>query len=237
MSRASLGRRLVAEGIGTASLLLAVVGSGIMAERLAGGNIAIVLLANAVATGCALFTLILTFGAISGAHFNPVVTLSDSCQGGLMFREVPGYLVAQTVGSVAGVGIANLLFELPLFTLSTHVRAGTAQFISEIVATAGLLGVIWGTSRREPGTTPLAVATYITAAYWFTPSTSFANPAVTLARALTDTFAGIRPADVPWFVVAQVLGAAGGTLVMGWLTPDPPAIAPQVIARTSEAIP
>lgn len=232
--RTPLARRMVAEGVGTAFLLLAVVGSGIMAERLAGGSVALALLANAIATGCALVALILTFSTISGAHFNPVVSLADAYQGGLTWREAAVYLVAQILGALVGVAAANLLFDLPLFTFSNHVRTGATQFGSEIVATAGLLGVIWGTSRRAPGTTPFAVATYITAAYWFTPSTSFANPAVTLARAFTDTFAGIRPTDVPLFIVAQILGAAGGTLLLAWLIPDLPEVASTVIARTSE---
>ena len=190
-------RRLVAEAIGTAMLLAAVVGSGIMAERLADGNQALALLANAVATGAALLALILTFGPVSGAHFNPAVTIADASQGGLPWNEVPGYVCAQFGGALAGVWAAHVMFGERLFMLSLHGRSGAAQLFSEFLATFGLLAVIWGCSRRRSDTVPFAVAAYITAAYWFTASTSFANPAVTLARAFTDTFAGIRPGDVP----------------------------------------
>ena len=216
-----LGRRVIAEALGTAFLLAAVVGSGIMGERLAGGNVAIALLANTIATGAALVALILTFGSISGAHFNPAVTLADASQGGMPWREVPAYVVAQVVGAFAGVAAAHVMFELPLFFASQRVRAGGAQMFSEFVATFGLLAVIWGCTRGRPTETPYAVAAYITAAYWFTASTSFANPAVTLARAASDTFAGIRPADAPAFLLAQLLGAACATAVFRWLLRDP----------------
>ena len=189
MSRA---RRVAAEAIGTAGLLAAVVGSGIMGERLAGGNVAIALLANTLATGAMLVALILTFGPISGAHLNPAVTLADALQGGLAWPEVPGYLVAQLVGGFAGVAVANLMFGEPVISVSRHARAGGAQLFSEFVATFGLLSVIWGCSRLRASAVPFAVGAYITGAYWFTASTSFANPAVTLARSASDTFAGIR---------------------------------------------
>jgi glycerol uptake facilitator-like aquaporin len=175
-------RRIAAEAVGTAFLLAAVVGSGIMGERLAGGNVAIELLANTLATGAMLVTLILTFGPISGAHFNPVVTLADASQGGLAWLEVPGYLAAQLVGAFAGVAAAHLMFGEAVFSASRHVRSGGAQLFSEFVATFGLLCVIWGCARRRSSAVPFAVGAYITGAYWFTASTSFANPAVTLAR-------------------------------------------------------
>ncbi len=211
---------MVAEAVGTGLLLAAVVGSGMMGERLAGGNVALALLANTLATGAMLAALILTFGSISGAHFNPAVTLADAWQGGLPWREVPGYLAAQIVGAFAGVGVAHLMFGQPLFSASRHIRAGGAQVFSEFVATFGLLAVIWGCARVRPSAVPFGVGAYITGAYWFTASTSFANPAVTLARSASDTFAGIRPADAPWFIVAQLAGAAGATLLFQWLTPS-----------------
>ncbi|HUR39585.1 MAG TPA: MIP/aquaporin family protein [Verrucomicrobiae bacterium] len=225
----SYPRRLVAEGAGTALLLAAVVGSGIMGERLAGGNIAIALLANTVATGAALLALILCFGPISGAHFNPAVTLADAVSRGLPWREVPGYVLAQVAGAFAGVAMAHLMFGVDLFEASTKARGGLRQAFSEFVATFGLLAVIWGCSRARPGSVAGAVAAYIMAAYWFTASTSFANPAVTLARAATDTFAGIRPADVPAFVAAQLLGAAAATALFAWLAPPLAARAPDVV--------
>jgi glycerol uptake facilitator-like aquaporin len=197
-----VARRAVAEALGTAFLLAAVVGSGIMGERLAGGNVAIALLANTIATGAALVALILTFGSISGAHFNPAVTLADASQGGLAWREVPVYIAAQITGAFAGVAAAHLMFGEPVFFASRHVRAGNAQLFSEFIATFGLLAVIWGCARLRSSAVPFAVGAYITAAYWFTSSTSFANPAVTLARAASDTFAGIRPVDTPGFIVA-----------------------------------
>ena len=230
----SLSRRVVAEAVGTAMLLAAVVGSGIMADQLAGGNAAIALLANTIATGSALAALILTFGPISGSHFNPVVTLADASQGGVAWRDVPAYLIAQCGGAVLGVWIAHAMFEQRLFMLSHHVRSGPAQMLSEFVATFGLLAVIWGCSRRRSPAVPFAVAAYITAAYWFTASTSFANPAVTFARALSDTFAGIRPVDVPGFVVAQFVGALAATLLFRWLTPALPETAPDVLMPQSE---
>jgi glycerol uptake facilitator-like aquaporin len=217
--RADLARRVVAEGVGTALLLATVVGSGIMGERLAGGNVAVALLANTLATGAALVALVLTFGPVSGAHFNPAVTLADAAVGNRPWYEVPAYVLAQTVGAFVGVAAADVMFELPAFSASRHARTGPAQWLSELVATFGLLAVIWGCSRRRPSMVPFAVGAYITAAYWFTASTSFANPAVTLARAATDTFAGIRPADVPGFIAAQLAGAAVATAAFRWLVP------------------
>ena len=190
-----------------------------MGERLAGGNMAVALLANTLATGAALVALILTFGSISGAHFNPAVTLADAARGGLAWGDVAPYVVAQIAGAFAGVAAAHVMFEAPLFFASRHARSGPAQMFSEFVATFGLLAVIWGCARVRSDAIPFAVAAYITAAYWFTASTSFANPAVTLARSATDTFAGIRPADAPAFIVAQLLGAGAATALFGWLTP------------------
>ncbi|WP_437666757.1 aquaporin [Sorangium sp. So ce1182] len=230
--RADLTRRAVAEALGTALLLATVVGSGIMAERLAGGNTAIALLANTIATGAALVALILTFGAISGAHFNPAVTLADASQGGLPWREVPAYLMAQVAGAFAGVAVAHVMFGEAVFSASRHDRSGLAQLMSELVATFGLLAVIWGGVRTRAEAVPFAVGAYITAAYWFTSSTSFANPAVTLARAASDTFAGIRPADAPGFIVAQLAGAAAATLVFRWLVPALPRVADRVVERS-----
>jgi glycerol uptake facilitator-like aquaporin len=215
-------------------LLVAVVGSGIMAERLSQGNVALALLANAMATGAALVALILAFGPISGAHFNPAVTLADASQGGLPWREVPTYLLAQVLGAFLGVALAHGMFELPIFVASSHVRAGGGQVLGEAVATFGLLAVIWGSARARPGTVAFAVAAYITGAYWFTSSTSFANPAVTLARAATNTFAGIRPADVPGFLAGQAIGAFAATALFRWLAPRTVAKgAPDVLARHS----
>jgi glycerol uptake facilitator-like aquaporin len=213
-------RRLIAEAVGTALLLAAIVGSGIMGERLAGGNIAIALLANTLATGAALVALILTFGPISGAHFNPAVTLADATQGGVPWREVPGYAAAQLCGAFAGVAAANVMFGEPLFSASRHARAGGAQIFSEFLATFGLLAVIWGCVRLRSSAVPFAVGAYITGAYWFTASTSFANPAVTLARSASDTFAGIRFADAPGFILAQLAGAAAATALFRWLVPS-----------------
>jgi glycerol uptake facilitator-like aquaporin len=215
----TLLRRTVAETVGTALLLAAVVGSGIMGERLAGGNVAIALLANSLATGGALVCLIGAFGPISGAHFNPAVTLSDALQGGLPWRDVPGYIAAQVIGALVGVAAANVMFGLPPFFASHHVRSGGALLFSEFVATFGLLAVIWGCVRFRSSIVPFAVAGYIVGAYWFTSSTSFANPAVTIARSFTDTFAGIRPADAPGFIIVQLLGALAATLLFGWLVP------------------
>ena len=217
-----MARRAVAEALGTAFLLAAVVGSGIMGERLAGGSVAIALLANTLATGAMLVALILTFGPISGAHFNPAVTLADASQGGLAWREVPVYIAAQISGAFAGVAVAHLMFGEPVFFTSRHVRAGGAQLFSEFVATFGLLSIIWGCARLRSSAVPFAVGAYITGAYWFTSSTSFANPAVTLGRAASDTFAGIRPADAPGFIVAQLAGAMAATLLFRWLAPSLP---------------
>ena len=228
---AGLGRRLVAEAVGTAFLLAAVVGSGIMGERLAGGNSAVALLANTLATGAALVALILTFGPISGAHFNPAVTLADASQGGIAWSAVLPYIGAQVLGAFAGVAAAHVMFELPVFFASRHARAGLPQMFSEFVATFGLLAVIWGCARTRAAVVPFVVAAYITAAYWFTASTSFANPAVTLARAASDTFAGIRPADAPGFIVAQLLGAGAATALFRWLVPALPKSAPDVVMR------
>jgi glycerol uptake facilitator-like aquaporin len=226
--RMTLGRRLTAEATGTALLLAAVVGSGIMGERLAGGNVAIALLANTLATGAALVALILTFGPISGAHFNPAVSLADASQGGLSWSDAALYAGAQVCGALIGVGLANLMFGEPAFRFSQHVRAGGGQVLSEVVATFGLLSIIWSCSRTRPAAVPFAVGAYITSAYWFTASTSFANPAVTLARAMTNTFAGIRPVDVPPFVLAQAAGAALATALFRWLMPlTPAAITPR----------
>jgi glycerol uptake facilitator-like aquaporin len=225
----SLARRALADGLGTALLLAVVVGSGIMGERLAGGNVAVALLANTLATGAALVALILTFGPISGAHFNPAVTLADAWLGGVAWSDGLPYVGAQVVGAFAGVAAAHRMFELPLFFASQHARSGSAQVFSEFVATFGLLAVIWGCVRARPDAVPFAVAAYITAAYWFTASTSFANPAVTLARSASDTFAGIRPADVPGFIVAQLLGAVAATALFRWLVPALPAAAPDVV--------
>ena len=214
-----LPRRATAEFVGTGLLLVAVVGSGIMAERLSGGIVALALLANAIATGGALYALILAFGPVSGAHFNPAVTIADASQGGLGWRDVPVYVLAQGTGALAGVAVAHGMFGLPIFSVSMHNRSGAAQALGELIATFGLLAIIWGGSRRTPTAVPLAVAAYITGAYWFTSSTSFANPAVTLARAVTNTFAGIRPVDVPGFIGAQLLGAAAATALFRWLLP------------------
>lgn len=226
---ASLGRRAVAEGVGTAFLLAAIVGSGIMGERLAAGNVAVALLANSIATGAALVALILTFGPISGAHFNPVVTLADAAQGGMEWRAVPAYLLAQIVGALLGVAAANVMFSLPLYSASHHARHGAGQLLSEGIATFGLLAVIWGCSRHRASTVPFAVGAYITAGYWFTASTALANPAVTIARSLTDTFSGIRPVDVPAFIVVQVVGAAAATALFRWLVPELPRHADAVV--------
>ena len=220
MTPPTLARRAAAEAVGTALLLAAVVGSGIMGERLAGGNVGLALLANTIATGAALVALILTFGPISGAHFNPAVTLAEAWGGGCRWREAPVYLAAQVLGAFAGVAAAHLMFSAPLFFASHHARAGGAQLFSEFVATFGLLAVIQGCVRVRPADVAYAVGGYITAAYWFTASMSFANPAVTLARSASDTFAGIRPVDAPGFIVAQLAGAAAATLLFRWLLPS-----------------
>ena len=224
-----LRRRLASEFLGTLLLVAAVVGSGIMAERLANGNVALALLANTIATGAALVALILTFGPVSGAHFNPVVSVADALEGGLGWPETLAYVVAQILGGVGGTVLAHLMFSLPFVSLSRHARSGSAQFLGEFTATFGLVCVIWGCSRSRPNVTPFAVGSYITAAYWFTSSTSFANPAVTIARALSDTFAGIRPIDVPWFILAQFLGGIAATVVFRWLVPSLPVRAKEVL--------
>jgi glycerol uptake facilitator-like aquaporin len=216
---ADLGRRLVSEALGSAFLLAIVIGSGIMGERLAAGNVALALLANTVATGAGLVALLLTFGPISGAHLNPVVTLADAALGGRPWREVPVYVAAQIGGAFVGVAVAHVMFGEPLFLASEHVRAGAPQLLSEFVATFGLLATIWGTVRTRPAMIPFAVGAYVTAGYWFTASTCFANPAVTLARAASNTFAGIRPADVAGFLAAQLVGAILATALFAWLVP------------------
>lgn len=215
----TLARRIVAELVGTGFLVAAVVGSGIMGERLAGGNVAIALLANTIATGTALAALIFTFGPISGAHLNPAVTIADALERGVSWTVAAWYVPSQFVGAICGAIIAHLMFGLPVIAVSHHARSGSAQAFSEFVATFGLLSVIWGCSRQRSDVVPFAVAAYITAAYWFTSSTSFANPAVTIARSLSDTFAGIRPADVPAFLAAQLAGALAATLLFRWLVP------------------
>ena len=209
-----LARRAVAEGLGTAFLLATVVGSGIMGERLAGGNAAIALLANTLATGAGLAAFILMFGAISGAHLNPLVSLAETLRGRLPQRELAVYVAVQVVGAFGGVAIAHIMFGAPLFFASHHERSGIGQHVGEFVATFGLLAVV---SSCRPSAAPFAVGSYIAAAYWFTSSTSFANPAVTLARAASDTFAGIRPLDVPGFLFSQFLGALAATYVFNWL--------------------
>jgi glycerol uptake facilitator-like aquaporin len=229
MLRVTLLRRCVSEAVGTALLLAAIVGSGIMAERLSGGNVALALLANTLATGATLVALILTFGPMSGAHFNPVVTLSDASQRGMPWREVPGYVAAQIIGAFLGVAAAHLMFGEPIFAASHHMRTGASQWFSEFIATFGLLAVIWGCARLRSSAVPFAVGAYITGAYWFTASTSFANPAVTLARAATDTFAGIRPSDAPGFIAAQCAGAAAATMMFRWLLPSLPKDAAAVV--------
>lgn len=220
--------------MGTSLLLAAVVGSGIMGERLAGGNVAIALLANTISTGAALVALILALGPISGAHFNPAVTFVDAWQQGVEWSDVPPLVAAQVIGAFAGVAGAHGMFGEPLFSMSQHVRSGSAQVFSEFVATFGLLSVIWGCVRRRPAATPFAVGAYITSAYWFTASTSFANPAVTVARAFTDTFAGIRLVDAPMFIVAQIAGACVATWLFQWLTRALPAVADRVVVPNTE---
>ena len=218
-----LTRRAVAEALGTAGLLAAVVGSGIMGERLAGGNVAIALLANSLATGGALLAIITTLQPISGAHLNPVVTLADAVRGGLAWRAVPPVVAAQMAGAVLGVLAAHAMFGEPWVSWAIHDRGGVAPAFSEAVATFGLLAVILGCAERHPHAIPGAVSAYIVAAYWFTASTSFANPAVTVARSLSSTFAGIRTIDVAPFVGAQLVGAAAAFVLLRWLTARPSA--------------
>ena len=217
--KSSLARRVTAEFLGTGFLVAAVVGSGIMAERLAGGNVALALLANTLATSAALVALILTFRPISGAHLNPVVSIAEAFLGGIRGKEACFYIIAQVIGGIFGTACADIMFALPLFTLSHHARTGAPQWFSEFVATFGLILIIRGCSRFEWKWVPVAVACYIAAAYWFTASTSFANPAVTIARAVSDTFAGIRPADVAPFIAAQLFGGCSAVLVFEWLSP------------------
>lgn len=216
----TIGRRVVAEALGTALLVAAVIGSGIMAQRLAGPDVAMALLANTIATGAALVALILTFGPISGAHFNPVVSGCLAASRALTAPDAAAYAVAQIAGGLGGAILANAMFDLDPVTWSTTARHGSSQLLSEAVATFGLVAVIYGTSRSRPSAAPFAVAAYIMAAYWFTASTSFANPAVTIARAASDTFAGIRPADVPAFIGAQVAGGATAAALFSWLVPQ-----------------
>jgi len=229
VSTSSLQRRVTAEFVGTLFLVATVIGSGIMAERLAGSNVALALLANTIATGAILVALIFTFGGISGAHFNPAVTVADALEHGMRWREVPAYIAAQCSGGLSGTLVAHLMFGLPLFSLSSHVRRGGAQVFSEFVATFGLLAVIWGCSRVRANSVPFAVGAYITAAYWFTSSTSFANPAVTIGRAASNTFAGIRPIDVPFFIAAQMCGAIAATVLTRWLVPSLPETAEDIL--------
>jgi glycerol uptake facilitator-like aquaporin len=229
----SLSRRAAAEFLGTAFLVATVIGSGIMGEQLAAGNVALALLANTIATGASLVALILAFGPISGAHLNPAVTLADAMEGGLAWAEVPAYLAAQIAGGLSGAVVAHAMFGLPLVSLSRRDRGGVALGLSEFVATFGLLSVIWGCSRFRSWAVPFAVGAYITAGYWFTASTSFANPAVTIARSLSDTFAGIRPFDVPLFLIAQIAGALAATLLFRWLVPNPKERAASVILAST----
>jgi glycerol uptake facilitator-like aquaporin len=212
----SLRIRVAAEFIGTMFLVAAVVGSGVMAERLAGGNVALALLANTIATGAALVAFISTFEGVSGAHFNPAVTIADAMNDGIAWSEAAAYILAQVAGGVAGTALVHLMFGLPVFFVSSRPRHGWALVLAEFVAAFGLLSVIRGCSRFRPHMIPIAVGSYITAGYWFTSSTSFANPAVTIARSLSNTFSGIRPADAPWFIAAQLAGAITATLMFRW---------------------
>jgi glycerol uptake facilitator-like aquaporin len=217
---ASLSRRLAAEGMGTAFLLMAVIGSGIMGEKLAAGNVAIALLANSIATGCALAVLILIFAPVSGAHFNPAVTLCMAIQKKIAKGDALAYVGVQIVAALLGVAAAHLMFGHPVLFASEKIRTGGGQWWSEFVATFGLLMVIWGCVKQNIPAVPLAAAAYITSAYWFTASTSFANPAVTIARGFSNTFAGIRPEDVLPFVLVQVAGAVAATSLCRWLFPS-----------------
>jgi glycerol uptake facilitator-like aquaporin len=234
--RVVMARPLAGEFVGTELLLAAVAGSGIMGDRLSAGNAAVALLTNSIATGAALAVLILTFGPISGAHFNPAVSVADASQGGITWPAAAGYVLAQILGAVLGVAVANVMFGEPTLALSQHARAGWSQAFSEFIATFGLLVVIWSCSRRNAAVVSFAVGGYITAAYWFTASTSFANPAVTLARTLTDTFTGIRPTDVPAFLAAQAAGATVATAFCRWLVPKRPETADAVVVRHHSAI-
>ncbi len=213
----TISRRLTAEFLGTAFLVATVIGSGIMGECLAAGNVALALLANTIATGGALIALILAFGPISGAHLNPAVTLAVALEREISWLESSQYALVQILGGVTGAVVAHLMFGLSPISLSHHARSGPAQFLSEFIAAFGLVCVIWGCTRSRPSTVPYAVGAYITAAYWFTSSTSFANPAVTIARSISDTFAGIRPSDAPLFLIAQLIGAISATILFRWL--------------------
>ena len=222
MSQFDLPRRLAAETLGTALLLATVVGSGIMAENLAGGNVAIALLGNTIPTGAILVVLITIFGPVSGAHFNPAVTLSFLIRREITVSAAIAYVAVQIIGGIIGTWSAHLMFAQEIFQLSSHVRTGGAQWFSEGVATFGLVATILGTLRWRPEAVAYMVGLYITAAYWFTASTSFANPAVTIARSLTDTFSGIYPAHAPGFILAQLVGAVVATLTIGWLVSRQP---------------
>jgi len=217
----TLARRVAAEFIGTAMLLAVIVGSGIMGERLAGGNVALALLGNSIATGGGLVALILMFGPVSGAHFNPAVTLALAGTQRHAWRDAPGYLAGQIAGAILGVWIAHAMFGEPILEVSEKLRPGASLMFAEVVATFGLLMTIFGCIRHRPEAIPYAVAAYIVAAYWFTASTSFANPAVTVARSLTNTFAGIQPIDAPGFIIAQFVGAAVAAVADRWLNPNP----------------
>jgi glycerol uptake facilitator-like aquaporin len=218
----SLARRVAAEALGTAFLLAAVVGSGIMAQRLAGGNVALALLGNTLPTGAILVVLIVVFGPVSGAHFNPVVSLALAVRKQIRWQAVPIYVAAQVIGAVVGVWVAHLMFDLPVWQLSTTVRTGPGQWLAEAIAAFGLLLTIFGCTANASAVTAYAVGLYITAAYWFTASTSFANPAVTLARSLSDTFAGIAPSGVSAFIIAQLVGASAAAMLARWFWPLPP---------------
>ncbi len=220
----SLPRRLTAEALGTAILLATVVGSGIMAEKLADGNIAIALLGNTIPTGAILVVLILVFGPLSGAHFNPAVSFAFAAKGELAWRDCAAFIAAQIIGAFAGVWAAHLMFDLSVLQVSTHMRNGGGQWFSEGIATFGLLLTIFGCVARTPSATPYAVGLYITAAYWFTVSTSFANPAVTLARGFSNTFAGIAPAGIAAFVIAQMAGMGVAVVLSRWLWADHPQV-------------
>lgn len=225
---------LMAEGVGSALLLAAIVGSGIMASRLAGGNVALALLCNALPTGAMLVVLVLVFGPISGAHFNPAVTLAHALARRFPWRDCAPYLAAQLIGAVLGVWAAHMMFELPILQLSVTARTGTGQWLAEAIATFGLVLTIFGCMSRTPGSVAVAVGLYITAAFWFTASTSFANPVVTIARALSDTFVGIRPDDIAAFVAAQLLGAAVAVWAAALLWPKPAA---KAVAEPATAAP
>lgn len=233
-SQPDITRRAAAEFLGTAFLLAVVIGSGIMGERLAGGNVAITLLANSLATGAGLVAIILMLGPISGAHLNPAVSISDAMEGGITWKDCGIYIGAQVAGGLIGTMSANVMFELPPVFLSTTARTGYGQIFSEVIATFGLIAVIWGCVRMRAEAVPFAVGAYITSAYWFTASTSFANPAVTIARTISDTFAGIRPADAAPFIGAQLAGAVAATLLFRWLIPSLPDYADRVVVPHEE---